>query len=90
MTPVHYNLFRAAQCLKTTMDMEALKESQNLSMNLATKNSIRDTLRERLAEIPNHEDLLADVVNTCVNMYETRLYLEPPEKYLLVKVGVWA
>ncbi|XP_076441680.1 cytoplasmic FMR1-interacting protein 2-like [Babylonia areolata] len=77
---------RAAQCLKTTMDMETLKESQNLSMNLATKNSIRDSLREKLAEIPGHEELLADVVNTCVNMYETGLYMEPAEKYLLVKV----
>ncbi|KAL8601614.1 hypothetical protein ACOMHN_003880 [Nucella lapillus] len=77
---------RAAQCLRTNMDMETLRESQNLSMNLATKNSIRDSLREKLADIPNHEDLLADVVNTCVNMYETGLYVEPSEKYLLVKV----
>ncbi|KAK7103491.1 cytoplasmic FMR1-interacting protein 1 homolog [Littorina saxatilis] len=77
---------RAAQCLKSTMDMESLKESQNLSMNLATKNSIRDTLRGNLAAIPGHEDLLADIVNTCVHMYESRMYLEPAEKYQLVKV----
>lgn len=70
------------------MDMESLKELQDLSMNLAIKNGIRDTLREHLADIPGHEDLLADVVNTCVHMYETRMYLEPSEKYLLVKVGV--
>ena len=57
-------------------------------MNLATKNSIRDTLRKNLADIPGHENLLADVINTCVHMYETRMYLEPSEKYLLVKVGV--
>lgn len=78
---------RAAQCLKaSSMDIEGLRESQTLSMNLATKNSIRDTLRTRLAEIPGCEELLADVVNTCVQMYENRIYLEPAEKYLLVKV----
>ncbi|KAK7504118.1 hypothetical protein BaRGS_00004422, partial [Batillaria attramentaria] len=77
---------RAAQCLKTHQDMESLKESQNLSMNLATKNSMRDTLRDQLSQVPGHEDLIADVINTCVTMYETRMYLEPTEKYLLVKV----
>ena len=68
------------------MDVESVQESTNLSMNLATKNSIRDTLRKRLVDIPGHEELLCDIVNTCVHMYETRMYLEPAEKYLLVKV----
>lgn len=77
---------RAAQCLKDQMDVESLKESQNLSMNLATKNYMRDTLRDQLSQVAGHEELLADVINTCVSMYETRMYLEPSEKYLLVKV----
>lgn len=75
---------RAAQCLKTqSMD---LTESQKLSMNLATKNYMRDTLRDQLSKVPGHEELIADIINTCMTMYETRMYLEPAEKYLLVKV----
>nr|KAG5711988.1 hypothetical protein BaRGS_026429 [Batillaria attramentaria] len=78
--------FRAAQCLKTHQDMESLKESQNLSMNLATKNSMRDTLRDQLSQVPGHEDLIADVINKRVSPC-TRLACtsSPQEKYLLVK-----
>lgn len=68
-------------------DPQALQESQNLSMFLATQNKIRDMLKEVLQSTPGYEELLADVINICVNMYENRLYLEPAEKYMLVKVG---
>lgn len=33
-----------------------------------------------------YEDLLADVVNLAVHMLETRMYLLPEEKHMLVKV----
>ena len=78
---------RAAQCLKISSDMECMQVMQNLSMNLATKSSIRTTLRQQLISINGHENLLSDIVTTCVRMYETRLYVEPSEKYLLVKVA---
>lgn len=78
--------FRAAQFLKVIADPQALQESQNLSMFLATQNKIRDMLKEVLQSTPGYEELLADVINICVNMYESRLYLEPSEKYMLVKV----
>ncbi|XP_052103196.1 cytoplasmic FMR1-interacting protein 2-like isoform X5 [Mytilus californianus] len=55
-------------------------------MFLATQNKIRDMLKEVLQSTPGYEELLADVINICVNMYESRLYLEPAEKYMLVKV----
>ncbi|XP_052103193.1 cytoplasmic FMR1-interacting protein 2-like isoform X2 [Mytilus californianus] len=82
-----YSAFRrAAQFLKVIADPQALQESQNLSMFLATQNKIRDMLKEVLQSTPGYEELLADVINICVNMYESRLYLEPAEKYMLVKV----
>ena len=79
--------FRAAQFLKVIADPQALQESQNLSMFLATQNKIRDMLKEILQATPGYEELLADVINICVSMYESKLYLEPSEKYMLVKVS---
>jgi cytoplasmic FMR1 interacting protein len=55
-------------------------------MFLATQNKIRDTVKETLEKIPGYEDLLSDVVNICVHMFETRMYLTPSEKHMLVKV----
>ncbi|XP_071452530.1 cytoplasmic FMR1-interacting protein isoform X2 [Hetaerina americana] len=77
---------RAAQFLKVMADSQTLQESQNLSMFLATQNKIRDTVKENLEKIPNYEDLLADVVNICVQMFENKMYLTPNDKHMLVKV----
>ncbi|KAG1699375.1 Cytoplasmic FMR1-interacting protein [Nymphon striatum] len=77
---------RAAQFLKVMADSQALQESQNLSMFLATQNKIRDSLKENLEKIPGYEELLCDVINICVQMYETRMFLLPSEKHMLVKV----
>ncbi|XP_044741705.1 cytoplasmic FMR1-interacting protein [Chrysoperla carnea] len=77
---------RAAQFLKVMSDSQTLQESQNLSMFLATQNKIRDTVKENLEKVPGYEDLLADVVNICVHMYESKMYLTPSEKHMLVKV----
>ena len=65
----------------------ALEESQKLSMFLATQNKVRDSLKDAFMKIPGYEELLADVVSICVHMYENRMYLEPNEKYMLVKVS---
>lgn len=67
-------------------DSQTLQESQNLSMFLATQNKIRDTVKENLEKITGYEELLADVVNICVHMFETKMYLTPNEKHMLVKV----
>ncbi|XP_026290663.2 cytoplasmic FMR1-interacting protein-like [Frankliniella occidentalis] len=77
---------RAAQFLKVMADSQTLQESQNLSMFLATQNKIRDAVKENLERVAGFEDLLADVVSLCVHMFETRLYLAPHEKHMLVKV----
>lgn len=67
-------------------DSQTLQESQNLSMFLATQNKIRDTVKENLEKIAGYEELLADVVNICVHMFESKMYLTPNEKHMLVKV----
>lgn len=79
---------RAAQFLKVMADSHTLQESQNLSMFLATQNKIRDTVKENLEKIPAYEELLSDVVNLCVQMFESKMYLTPSEKHMLVKVCV--
>jgi len=77
---------RAAQFLKVMADSQALQESQNLSMFLATQGKIRDTLKENLEKIRNYEELFCDIVNTAITMYENKAYLTPAEKHTLVKV----
>ena len=69
---------RAAQFLKVMADSQTLQESQNLSMFLATQNKIRDTVKENLEKIVNYEELLADVVNICVHMFETKVTRDRP------------
>ena len=56
-------------------------------MFLAKHNVIRENIRDTLQKISGYEELLCDVLNTSLNMYEDRVYLLPDEKHLLVKVG---
>ncbi|XP_003737710.1 cytoplasmic FMR1-interacting protein [Galendromus occidentalis] len=77
---------RAAQFLKVLADSQQLQESQNLSMFLATQNKIRDQLKDSLERIPAYEELLADILNTSVQMLESHMYMLPAEKHMLVKV----
>ena len=69
-------------------DSHTPQESQNLSMFLATQNKIRDTVIENLEKIIGHEELLSDVVNLCVHMFETKMYWAPTEKHMLVEVSI--
>ena len=77
---------RAAQFLKVMSDSHALQESQNLSMFLATQGKIRDNLKDTLKVVKNHEELFCDIINTCLTMFESKTYLTPAEKHVLVKV----
>ncbi|XP_072161050.1 cytoplasmic FMR1-interacting protein-like isoform X2 [Bemisia tabaci] len=67
-------------------DSHTLQESQNSSMFLASQNKIRDTVKENLEKIIGYKELLSDVVKLCVHMFETKMYLTPTEKHMLVKV----
>lgn len=80
-------MLRAAQFLKVMSDPQTLQESQTLSMFLATQNKIRDHLKEKLQAIPEYEDLIIDIVNLCISLFENSMYLLPSEKHMLVKVS---
>ncbi|XP_028655857.1 cytoplasmic FMR1-interacting protein 1 homolog isoform X1 [Erpetoichthys calabaricus] len=77
---------RAAQFLRKMADPQSIQESQNLSMFLANHNKITQSLQQQLEVIPGYEELLADIVNLCVDYYENKMYLTPNEKHMLLKV----
>jgi cytoplasmic FMR1 interacting protein len=70
-------------------DAELMQETHALGTFLATHNQIRNTLKEGLQKIPNYEDLLIEIINLCVNMFDTKLYVLPEEKHMLVKVSLF-
>nr|KAF6348196.1 cytoplasmic FMR1 interacting protein 2 [Myotis myotis] len=76
---------RAAQFLRKMADPQSIQESQNLSMFLANHNRITQCLHQQLEVIPGYEELLADIVNICVDYYENKMYLTPSEKHMLLK-----
>lgn len=49
--------------------------------------SLFQSLQQQLEVISGYEELLADIVNLCVDYYENRMYLTPSEKHMLLKVG---
>eukprot|EP00794_Sanderia_malayensis_P007099 gene7099-7902_t len=67
-------------------DAAAMQESQNLSMFLATQDQITNKLKDKLAVVPGHEDLLCEIVDLCCNLYEQKSYVLPAEKHMLLKV----
>ncbi|GAA6069560.1 cytoplasmic FMR1-interacting protein 1 homolog, partial [Tachysurus ichikawai] len=77
---------RAAQFLRKMSEPSSIQESQNLSMFLANHNKITQSLQQQLEVINGYEELLADIVNLCVDCYENKMYLTPGEKHMLLKV----
>ncbi|KAF3834823.1 hypothetical protein F7725_027381 [Dissostichus mawsoni] len=76
---------RAAQFLRKMSEPSSIQESQNLSMFLANHNKITQSLQQQLEVINGYEELLADIVNLCVEYYENKMYLTPNEKHMLLK-----
>ncbi|KAG7228722.1 hypothetical protein INR49_008500 [Caranx melampygus] len=50
------------------------------------KNMKCSSLQQQLEVINGYEELLADIVNLCVDYYENKMYLTPSEKHMLLKV----
>ncbi len=48
----------------------------------------REELKKALEKIKNFDDLLCDIVNICLLLFEQKTYLTPAEKHMLVKVGM--
>lgn len=49
--------------------------------------TVRQSLQQQLEVINGYEELLADIVNLCVDYYENKMYLTPSEKHMLLKVS---
>ncbi|KAM3720431.1 Cytoplasmic FMR1-interacting protein [Dirofilaria immitis] len=81
---------RSAQFLQVMSDTKTLHEMQNLSMFLATQNKIKDALKSELQSIESYEEVLADVVNICVILFENHMYITPAERHMFVKVIAFA
>ena len=47
------------------------------------------SLQQQLEVISGYEELLADIVNLCVDYYENRMYLTPSEKHMLPGTWPW-
>lgn len=69
-----------------TGDVSMIEESQNLSLFLANQHKITHMLKDDLVKISGYEDVLADVLNLCVKLYEGHMYITPNDKYILLKV----
>lgn len=46
------------------------------------------SLQQQLEVINGYDELLADIVNLCVEYYENKMYLTPSEKHMLLKVSM--
>lgn len=49
--------------------------------------TVCQSLQQQLEVINGYEELLADIVNLCVDYYENKMYLTPSEKHMLLKVS---
>ena len=65
---------------------EKVEETQNLTMFLATHDKITQDLKEKLAVISNYDELIIDIITTCINYYENRRFLVPDDKHMYLKV----
>ncbi|XP_066016984.1 cytoplasmic FMR1-interacting protein 2 [Pocillopora verrucosa] len=83
-----YAFFKRADTFlrRGTGDVSMIEESQNLSLFLANQHKITHMLKDDLVKIPGYEDVLADVLNLCVKLYEGHMYITPNDKYVLLKV----
>lgn len=59
---------------------------QGLFCNAFHPSFAHQSLQQQLEVINGYEELLADIVNLCVDYYENKMYLTPSEKHMLLKV----
>jgi hypothetical protein len=61
-------------------------DHQALYSFLGTRNVFAMKLKEKLAQIQQHDELLIDLINYCCQMLDNRSFLIPNVKYMLLKV----
>ncbi|KAL3312817.1 Cytoplasmic FMR1-interacting protein 2, partial [Cichlidogyrus casuarinus] len=81
-----FSAYKRAVQMRQAHDSDRTQEAQKLSLFLAQQKVIRDTLKQKLTKVPGFEDLLVEIVNNSVSMYETKTYVLPEEKHTLVMV----
>uniref|UniRef100_A0A0K0ENA6 Cytoplasmic FMR1-interacting protein n=1 Tax=Strongyloides stercoralis TaxID=6248 RepID=A0A0K0ENA6_STRER len=77
---------RAAQFLQVMSNSQSIQQMQELSMFLATQNKIKEDLKKELQMINGYEELLSDIINICVYLFENQMYGTPDERHMFVKV----
>ena len=77
---------RAGQFLTRFSDIRQQEESQTLSLFLASHDKITEDLKTKLAVISNYDELIIDIITTCINYYENKRYLVPDDKHMYLKV----
>ncbi|RDD41868.1 Cytoplasmic FMR1-interacting protein 2 [Trichoplax sp. H2] len=63
-----------------------IKDAQDFSLFLASQDAITTGLKKQLEEINGFEDVLAEVINLCINFYENKKYMTPKGKFMLLRV----
>lgn len=71
------------------IDPADIQEEREVGLFLAMQHSITTKLQQSLQEIDRYDDVLAEVANECLAMYEQRQYVLPAEKHLLLKVAAF-
>jgi len=71
--------------VSASTDPNALMESQQLGVFLASQDSVMNKLLEKLKQIENYELVLAEIVNECAKLIENKMYILPDEKHQLFR-----
>lgn len=63
-----------------------VNELQEMTLFLANHNSILTSIKAVFSSITGFEEVICNIVVTCVSWYDQKQYLLPEEKYTIVKV----
>ena len=66
-------------------DMMAERE---IAVFLASQNSITQKLQKDLQSIERYDEVLVEILNECLTMYENKIYLLPTDKHMFLKVRI--
>ena len=70
------------------MNPAAVTEEREVAFFLATQNSITNKLRDTLEGIEYYDDVLGEIVNECISLYEKQRYVLASDKHMFLKVGL--
>jgi hypothetical protein len=73
-----------------TIDPNDIIEEREVAFFLAMQNSITTKLQSSLEGVERFDEVLAEIANECISMYEAKLYILPSEKHLFLKVCLYS